>query len=156
MLKPCYYYYYINNNNFKTQLLKTRITNKLLLYKIGGDIKMVGSIVIGVRTTPDRIEAYKTLKKQGYTWNSIITEGIKALLDRSEATNQTAIIDKLQKTITKQGMENEILRNKFKMHELKDKLEKQEISPEEYESFKTMYEDKIKSIDIKIQERLEE
>jgi SMC interacting uncharacterized protein involved in chromosome segregation len=109
--------------------------------------------ILSVGVKPETYKHYKeVLKPQGYTWNTIINKGMNAIAEETNGHNTTAIIDKLQKVITKQGMENEILRNKFKMQELKDKLTNQEISPEEYEQFKQMYEEKIKSIDTKIQE----
>ncbi len=111
---------------------------------------MKNYITIAIR--PESYEAYKKLKTSGTTWNAIVVEGITAITNRLNGNNTEAVIDKLQKALTKMSMENEILRNKFKMQELKDKLTNNEISQEDYNTFKAMYEEKIKSIDLKIQE----
>ena len=114
---------------------------------------MVGIIIISLRIKPETYATYKeVLKPMGYTWNAIVNEGINTLGKQIKGHDTNQIIDKLQKKLTILSQEGEMLRLKIKMQELKEKLANNEISQEDYNTFKQMYEEKIKSIDTKIQE----
>jgi predicted nucleic acid-binding Zn-ribbon protein len=102
-------------------------------------------MTIAVR--PETYEQYKILKAQGYTWNAIINQGIQAINEQNNTISKDQLADRFQKQLTALGSENELLRQRIKRQELRDKLENGEINQEQYEQLKTMYDDSIRTIE---------
>jgi hypothetical protein len=108
---------------------------------------MVGTTFISIRIRPDTYQEYKELKIQGYSWNSILRQGIQMIKEQNNTISKDQLADRFQKQLTALGTENELLRQRIKRTELREKLESGEINQEQYEQFKTMYDDSIKAIE---------
>lgn len=77
---------------------------------------------------PDTYEHYKnSLKPRGYSWNSIVTEGINAIEDRLNGENKDLKIERLATKLQSVLLELDIFKKKTKLNEMRSELTNEEI-----------------------------